>query len=513
MWSYTYTTPSASQKLARQQALYDVILCVYIILLSLICFLGLFDTWPLKNTSLVRWMKRVGWRLASPIAVRYPGFRCWADLGLVVAWAGAMMALAVWRTGDDYLHLTKAFGAVAMANLPIHFALSVDSKLLAYISHYPVEYEQRRNFLHRWLGRIIEMLLGIHGCLYLKFFWDTNRMTTRFLEFDVMCGFIGLLVISTLSISANQYFRQRIYRVFYLLHILLSAAILPLLYIHIPYSIRKHIILGFCVLIILLTNARRFFYRIPARGVVRRISPDLLSLTLTLQKDPSRTPITPGSHAIIQNLKVSKFRKNTFSIVSVDRRQIQLVCRVHKGFTRELAEYAEGESIVELAVQISSGPSCYFPDLGRFDNVVFIAGGVGATFAVSWVRELKDRCRFVWAVKSLDETRWALEEEVVRDVMEVYVTGQKEMEDEGTEMMEGLLSKEQGDEVEGLEKERIFQGRPNIGRILGEVVGEGRKTAVLVCGPVGMNMVTRRVVAKLGARGESVWLHVEEFGY
>lgn len=399
-----------------------------------------------------------------------------------------------------------------MANLPIHFALSLDSKVLAYISHYPVEYEQRRNFLHRWLGRIIELLLGIHGSLYLKFFWDTNRMTTRFVEFDVMCGFVGLLVITTLSITANQYFRQKIYRFFYFLHILLSTAILPLLYIHIPYSVRKHLILGFCILVILITNARRFLHRIPARGVVRRISSDLLSLTLTLQKDP-RSPITPGSHAIIQNPTFSHFHKNPFSVVSVDRRQIQLVCRVHNGFTRELAEFAESSQIVELTARISAGPSRYFPDLTKFDNVLFIAGGVGATFAVSWVRELKDRCRFVWAVRSLDETRWALEEEAVRENVEVYVTGQKEMEEEGTEMTEGLLSKEEGGEVEGLDKGRIYQGRPNLGRILGEVAGDGRRTAVLVCGPVGMNIMTRRAVAKLGAQGEKVWLHVEEFGY
>lgn len=64
---------------------------------------------------------------------------------------------------------------------------------------YGVSYEGQANFLHRWVGRTIGYLLMCHGGLYLNFFWDTNRMTTRFLEFDVLCGFIGLMVIVRIS--------------------------------------------------------------------------------------------------------------------------------------------------------------------------------------------------------------------------------------------------------------------------------------------------------------------------
>jgi hypothetical protein len=100
MWGYDYITLSEPQKQARQQALYDVVLCVYISALSLICFAGLFDAWPLKNTSLVRAMKRLGWRLKDPIAVGYPQARCLGDWLLVLGWAMFMVMISMWRTGN-----------------------------------------------------------------------------------------------------------------------------------------------------------------------------------------------------------------------------------------------------------------------------------------------------------------------------------------------------------------------------------------------------------------------------
>jgi hypothetical protein len=93
----------------------------------------------------------------------------------------------------DYMHLTKAFGIVTVANLPLHFMLAMKRSPLRWA--YGLSYEGHANFLHRWLGRIILWLLAIHAALYLNFFWDTNRMTTRFLEFDVMCGFIAIIAL------------------------------------------------------------------------------------------------------------------------------------------------------------------------------------------------------------------------------------------------------------------------------------------------------------------------------
>lgn len=93
----------------------------------------------------------------------------------------------------DYFHLTKAFGAVAGANLPLHFALAVKRSPLRWL--FGLSYEGHANFLHRWLGRLVNVLLYAHAALYLAFFWRTDRMSTRFLEPDVLAGFFAVCVL------------------------------------------------------------------------------------------------------------------------------------------------------------------------------------------------------------------------------------------------------------------------------------------------------------------------------
>lgn len=89
--------------------------------------------------------------------------------------------------------MTKAFGIVGAANLPLHLVLAMKRSPLRWLGR--LSYEGRANFLHRWLGRTISLLLAVHATLYFAFFWATGRMTTRFLELDVLCGFFALLVI------------------------------------------------------------------------------------------------------------------------------------------------------------------------------------------------------------------------------------------------------------------------------------------------------------------------------
>ena len=93
-----------------------------------------------------------------------------------------------WLMRIDYFHLTKAFGAVAVANFPLHFMLAMKRSPLRWL--FGLSYEGHANFMHRWLGRIINVLLYSHATLYLAFFWQTDRMTTRFLE-SAKCGAEG----------------------------------------------------------------------------------------------------------------------------------------------------------------------------------------------------------------------------------------------------------------------------------------------------------------------------------
>ena len=89
--------------------------------------------------------------------------------------------------------MTKAFGMVGAANLPLHLVLAMKRSPLRWLG--ALSYEGRANFLHRWLGRTVSVLLAVHAALYLAYFWAAGRMTTRLLDLDVLCGVFALLAI------------------------------------------------------------------------------------------------------------------------------------------------------------------------------------------------------------------------------------------------------------------------------------------------------------------------------
>lgn len=75
----------------------------------------------------------------------------------------------------------------------MHILLSMKRTPLRYI--FDVSYEGKINHMHQELGKIISLLLSAHAALYLKFFWDTSRMKTRLLEFDILCGVVGFIFL------------------------------------------------------------------------------------------------------------------------------------------------------------------------------------------------------------------------------------------------------------------------------------------------------------------------------
>lgn len=326
--------------------------------------------------------------------------------------------------------------------------------------------------------------------------------------------------------SANHYVRHLSYRTFYLLHVALAPLLFPLLFLHVSH-IRVYLLPS--AALFAADQALKYYLRVPALATVSTpaSAPGLLTITVTLSSPLPSAP-APGSHCLLRHAPTSFWTANPFTIVpgggggdgGGSTKQLRLVARVRSGFTRELASLA-GSRPVAVTLDLPFGPPP--PDLDRFDRVLLVAGGVGATFAVGWVRRLlaaeSASVRFVWAVKTAAEAAWALDDPAVAGCVELFVTGVTgdDADADGIEMTEGLLAGGAVDALarEGVARDRIARGRPHLRRVVGETVlraGEGR-TAVLVCGPAGMAAAVKRAVARLGIEGRDVWLHVEEFGH
>lgn len=130
----------------------------------------------------------------------------------------------LWRifhgTGEDYMHVTKAFGHVAVSQLPLHYLLSTKW------SKSPITLatgltNNHLNAYHRLFGRILHSLLAIHAILYLRFFALMNLLPKRIKDWDVRLGIIAFWSLNFLGILAIPPIRRKVYhKVFYRSHVL-----------------------------------------------------------------------------------------------------------------------------------------------------------------------------------------------------------------------------------------------------------------------------------------------------
>lgn len=232
------------------------------------------------------------------------------------------------------------------------------------------------------------------------------------------------------------------------------------------------------------------------------------------------------------------------------------MARVLDGNTALLAQNAQGGDVEHMiTVEGPYGLATHADDLLRYDRVLFLAGGVGATFIVPLYRQLlmdlspshgsyrRRKVSFVWVARTRAEVVWALPEddrdrECFVERLKVCITGSVDDlsatvsgsfaadEDErgeiGGETEEGIELEEQKQLLSAdiwwtygqNEPQRIWHaGRPDLGRIVEQTFHHNReeKIAVVVCGPRALCLALRRDVGKWVRQGRDVWFWQESF--
>ena len=304
----------------------------------------------------------------------------------------------------DYLHLTKRFGIVAASQLPIHYLLSVKSpynllSLLTSLSH------EELNPYHRRLGRILITFFSLHALLYLNFYVQMGFLSKRIRDPDVQLGIAAITSFLIIGTTALSIIRRYSYRIFYVVHVVLSTAILPILYFHVRH-IRIYIVETGIVYI--LSSLQRHF--LSRRRVSATIAPipntSLMKITLK-PSTPIRVPFTvlPGQHVYISLPQTQKsfhplqsIIMNPYSIANLPTKtssHINLVVRELSGTTNTLAQVArssssssssssETEDSTQHSILLEGpyGAAQHFPNFLDYDAVLLVAGGVGATFTL-----------------------------------------------------------------------------------------------------------------------------------
>ncbi|KAK4203511.1 putative ferric reductase transmembrane component [Triangularia verruculosa] len=444
--------------------------------------------------------RRMQWWLGEDVVVRGHVYGQRDEWIVGTVWFLWLVLLSVMDTGEDYLHLTKRFGIVAVSQYPLQYLLALKS--LNPFSYLLKSSHEQINRWHRVCARVTTCLLFIHGTLYLNFYLQNNRLHRLGVPI-VLAGVIAFVSLNLILTTALRPIRRLSYRLFFLTHLTLATAIPLLILFHAPpaRTFMLQTLLAFFVDLI-----SRKLDTVTAHASVESIpGTNLIKLTATIPHvKTNRFRTSPGCHiylsipaaaraAFADPTSIShllfEFLFNPFTVAGVSDTEsdLTLIAR-HSGgpMTSALGHYAvlaksnnprffgsgsvipsgRNEGKVPVNIEGPYGSAGYFSSwFSGFDRILLVAGGVGATFAVpvykSILTENPDaRVRLVWSVRTAGEATWALlgDEGLVGDEgVEVYVTGQM---GGGGVWQQGEQSEGgEGSGAEGTEMSRMFRRR------------------------------------------------------
>lgn len=535
-----------------------------------------------KRSSLVieQGWRRFAWWAGDPLEVFGAHLGTKGQVIAAVLWTIWLLFLSIAETGNgkyynsdvalhvhvahqasDYLHVTKRFGIVGASQIPFHYLLIWKSpwspiQTLARASH------ETLNAYHQLLGRTVTLLVFLHAAFYLNFYVQNNLLESKLREAYVLCGVAALVSFIAIGTTALSPVRRWSYRLFYTVHVVLATAFIPVLFFHVSHI---RIYLYETAAIYVLNAVVRWLSASDHRGIIRSLpNTSLIEITIPIDSSSKSSSIArnvrPGQHAYVSlagNPLVRTFRSNPFTVASVPSidGHIKFVARVLDGNTAKLMSTAHRDSAEvrgKMTLEGSYGLSTHEDRLLQYDRVLFVAGGIGATFIVPLYRQLladlspgkgsyrRQKVNFAWIARSKSEVTWAIPKdqqgrESFLERFQLYITGPSSSAPDGNGPTADF--DDQNANVDGIELEEQKQllsedaagsntgahighadlpvhiGRPSLQRLVDKTLSHGgcERVAIVVCGPKGLSHGLRREITPWIRKGRDVWFHDENF--
>jgi NAD(P)H-flavin reductase len=501
--------------------------------------------------------RRILWWMDQPLTSEF-GARKLHILG--VAYACWLLFLTLRQTGDDYLHLTKSFGCVAVSQMPFQYMMAIKS------ARNPIQFatnlsHETLNPYHRLFGRIIHLFLAAHAILYLNYFFMEKILGQRLTSWDVCLGLTAFWIFNILAITAIPPIRKASYhKYFYKPHVALSGLLMPALFLHVPFA--RWYVYQMAACYIFNGAARSNSTTVPIVSTLTPI-PGTNLLKIRIPGPAWGVPPlmgagtpgwVPGQHVYVKQSPAMPRRpltvvslppregqdggdecSNIDLVISLPPREgqdgggecsnIDLVRRFLDG--PDTVEKGRIDQNVTLFVEGPYGEAArYVPALLRAGSsgglIMLVAGGVGATFTVPIYlsvlakRQSTKDIHLVWFVKSIHDAEWGLAMLRTAKVPELNVTVYV------TKKSDGILGNV-GEQKSGL-RLLSYGRRPDMKAVVDGVFSlngaqekgptkNSAKVNVLACGPPSMTLALRREVGKhVMGYGRNVFYHEEAFG-
>ena len=412
--------------------------------------------------------------------------------------------------GETVTYLTNRLGVLSFANIPLVFLYAGRNNILLWLTNWS---HGTFLLLHRWVAWIATLQAALHSAIYLEIYLlrGTHAGESR-LPYWVW-GIVATLCMSILLPSSILPIRENLYEFFLAWHALLSIFVLAGCYWHILERFQRQwgyenwiytaiAIWGFERAMRLVRLARNGiktaqvvvvdddYVRVDIEHVSGSRHAYLYFPTLTWRVwenhpfsvasavlSPSDQPIT-----LTHDVDVEKLGNSTDGSDSDSperRRQLNakvgltFLLRTKNGLTGELRSHAKLPVLVESAY----GPH---EDLSEYSLLICVAGGVGITACVPYLRAHPGSTKLFWGARS----------QGIVDAM--------------------------APSLAGVERRTYIGKRMNIGEVLRKELGDRTTTAVvLVSGPSEMADEVRFVICELGRHkhGIKVKLLEEAFSW
>jgi ferric-chelate reductase len=327
---------------------------------------------------------------------------------------------------------------LGVAQIPLLILLAGKNNLIGFITG--LSYE-RLNVLHRWVARVLLLLITIHFASQ-NIGWDQYGL--RQLEWSTdTCPPTGIAAYSILlwiNLSTLVPFRNFSYEFFVLQHLITFFGFIIAVMMHLPttalYS-RTYIYIGIGLYLLdrILRTARYAYHNIrPGRATLTALDGGVTRICVETKQ---LKKWTPGSHVFVSIPRYGLGQAHPATIASIPsshNNDLVFILKAHKGFTKRIMLSAnpsmtslttdskqEGAAAKESYIALIDGPyGGSHPDFAAFEAVVLISGSTGATFTLPILLDIAHRSslqklpvrlvEFIWCVKKTSWTSWISED-------------------------------------------------------------------------------------------------------
>ncbi len=338
------------------------------------------------------------------------------------------------------------------------------------------------------------------------------------------------------------------YEAFYVIHVIMSVLVVFGTALHRPdvstYSVRAMIFTAAIFVADRIIRGARLILN--SRQQTATLTPLAGGGTMITLSRPIPKAV-PGRHVLLMIGKIKFLQSHPFTIVSTEP-QVKFILDSYSGFTQKLHELALKEPGVALPATFD-GPYGTLPPFHRYNKVILIAGGTGASFTFSVALELLKRLKptdntsieFIWTLRDQAKLEWFTEElaqiaasplinlaiHTTSNTFSILAT--KETTSTSSDVELGVLPSPEvpvpvsvsvsSSKIAAMQipAGSISTGRPNIPSMISSIVKNVKldeRVVVAACGPEGLVNVARNATARcVRAGGRSVELHVEQFGW